>query len=133
MKQKEVYTFLTFPGTAEEAVAFYVSLFDDAEILDMTRITERDRGEVGKILNLTFTLAGQNFMALDMEEQYFVPFSWTTSILIDCPSEAEFDRLFEAFSKEGQVMMGPEEIGPLKKAAWVTDRYGVTWQVIFRP
>ncbi|WP_239257365.1 VOC family protein [Listeria ilorinensis] len=133
MRQKEVYTFLTFPGTAEEAVDFYVSLFKDAKILDMTRISERDRGEVGKILNLTFTLAGQNFMALDMEEQYFVPFSWTTSILIDCPNEAEFDRLFEAFAKDGKVMMGPEEIGLLKKATWVTDRYGVTWQLIYRP
>lgn len=57
---QKIKSFLTFPGTAEEAVNFYVSLFPGAKILEMTRFVEGQFGEVGKVLNATFELKGSS-------------------------------------------------------------------------
>lgn len=46
-------------------------------------------------------------------------------------TEDEFDTLFEKLAKEGTVMMGPEAVEALRKVAWVTDKYGITWQLAF--
>ncbi|EUJ43260.1 VOC family protein [Paenilisteria rocourtiae] len=127
-----VSTFLTFSGEAEAAMDFYVELFgEDAKTFGKTYIGEADRGETGKLLNGTFEIRGQSFMVMDMEAEYATPFSWAASILVQCEEEEEFDRLFAAFSDEGSVMMGPIELPPFKKVTWVTDKFGVTWQLVW--
>ncbi|KGL37437.1 hypothetical protein BMT55_08985 [Listeria newyorkensis] len=127
-----VSTFLTFSGEAEAAMDFYVELFGkDAKALGKTYIGENDRGETGKLLNGTFEIRGQSFMVMDMEAEYATPFSWATTILVQCEEESEFDRLFAAFSDGGSVMMGPIELPPFKKVTWVTDKFGVTWQLVW--
>ncbi|MGY3777265.1 VOC family protein [Isobaculum melis] len=131
-RKTSISTFLTFGGTADEAVTFYLSLFpNESHLLSKTTFKEGQPGIAGSILNLTFDIRGQSFMAMDMEEKYLTNFSWATSILVQCTDETEFDRLFQAFSKQGHVMMGPEAIMDLNKACWVTDRFGVTWQLIW--
>lgn len=130
-QDKAVSTFFTFPGTAEEAIHFYVSLFEDAEIQSMDYFKEGQPGEVGKVMHGKFSIKGHSFMAMDMEKKYITDFSWATSIFVYCDDEAEFDRLFSAFSKGGTVMMGPESVNHLRKVAWVTDSYGVTWQLVW--
>lgn len=131
-QKKNISTFLTFGGTAEEAVTFYLSLFPgESKILAQSSFKEGQPGIPDTILNLTFEIRGQSFMAMDMEKKYLTDFSWATSILVQCDDEAEFDRLFEAFSTQGHVMMGPEAVMDIKKACWVTDRFGVTWQLIW--
>jgi predicted 3-demethylubiquinone-9 3-methyltransferase (glyoxalase superfamily) len=68
-------------------------------------------------------------MFLDMASAYPAPeFNWAVSIHIYCDDESEFDVIFNKLSQGGTVMMGPEPVAHFRKCAWVTDKFGVTWQ-----
>lgn len=129
-KQTTIIPFLTFPGTAETAVNFYVAIFPNSKINEITRIENPEHGEVGKVLNLDFELDGLQFYALDMEKKYLPDFTWAISLYKECSVEEEFNTIFKLLSDKGQVLMGPEPIMDLKLATWVTDRFGVTWQLV---
>lgn len=131
-ENSRITTFFTFSGNAEEAVTFYTDLFPDSSIVNLTRITKDMRGEEGKLLHCIFNLMGQPFMAMDLEKEYYdTDFSWATSHFVDCSSEEEFDKLFTGLSEGGIVMMGPEPVFNLRKVAWVTDRFHITWQLVW--
>lgn len=70
-------------------------------------------------------------MIMDMTNNASPDFSWATTTLYFADTEDEFDTLFEKLAKEGTVMMGPEAVEALRKVAWVTDKYGITWQLAF--
>ena len=123
--------FLAFPGHAEEAMNYYVSVFPDSRVVELTRFGKDAPGPEGQVLNGTFELMGQPFMVMDMDPSQVPAFSWATSLLVTCADEAEFDTLFGELSAGGAVMMGPEQVLHLRKVAWVTDRYGVTWQLVW--
>lgn len=127
-----VTTFLTFSGNAEEAMNYYISIFPNSEILELTRYKDGKMGTPGTVLNGTFKIYDQIFMAMDLPQPHAPEFTWGISLLINCKEESEFDSYFEKLSTDGFVMMGPEEVMDIKKAAWVTDKFGVTWQLIFR-
>lgn len=129
--KKGITPFLTFPGTAEEAINFYVSVFPGSEILELSRYEKGMPGPEGKVINGYFRLKGQEFMAMDMDESDAPEFNWAISLFVNCEAEAEFDDLFNRLSADGTVLMGPEAVMHIRKAAWVTDRFGVTWQLIF--
>lgn len=129
-KQTSIIPFLTFPGTAEEAVKFYVAIFPNSKINEITRIESPEQGEVGKVLNLDFELDGLQFYALDMEKKYLPDFTWAISLYKDCTIEEEFYNIFNQLSIKGNVLMGPEPIMDLKLVTWVTDQFGVTWQLV---
>lgn len=123
--------FLTFSGCAEEAVNFYVSIFPNSKITNISKYGKGERVEEGKLLNATFELKGNVFLAMDIEKEYAPGFSWGISLFITCESLDEFDHLFNKLSSEGNVLMGPEPIFNLRKVAWVTDKFGVTWQLVW--
>lgn len=127
-----ILTFFAFAGTSENAMNFYVSVFPDSKIISVDYFKKGERGEEGKVLNGTFELMGKKFMVLDMEKQYAVPFSWSISQFVICRSENEFDSLFAKLSEGGTVMMGPEQVNQLRKVSWVTDKFGVTWQLVWQ-
>lgn len=130
-KYDEVVPFFTFGGNAQEAVDFYVKTFPHAKILHAEYFTEGMPGEVGKAMNILFTIKGRQFCAMDIEEKYWTGFSWGYSTLVYCDTEQEFDALFEALEDKGSVMMGPEKVMDLRKVAWVTDMFGLTWQLVW--
>lgn len=130
----QLSVFLTFNGTAEEAMKFYQEILPNAKIENLT-LFEKDapNGDEGKVLNGTLSFAGQEILFMDMQQKYPAPaFSWATSLFVTCVSEAEFDKIFNAVAQEGFVMMGPEPVMDIRKCAWVTDKFGVTWQLIWR-
>lgn len=130
---KPVSTFLTFNGNAEEAMNFYLATFPDIKQVALTYFTEPEQGgEIGKVLNGTFEIKNAAFMVMDMTDNASPDFSWSASTIYFAETESEFDDLFNKLSKEGTVMMGPEEVEQLRKVAWVTDKYGVTWQLVFQ-
>lgn len=129
---QKILPFLSFGGVAEEAVNYYISVFPDAKIISLAHITDSANGEPGKVLNILFEIMGQQFMAMDMEKQHTPEFSWGISMFINCDSEEEFDMIFKKLSENGIVMMGPEPVLEFKKVAWVTDKYNLTWQLVWK-
>lgn len=118
--QKKITTFLTFHDQAEEAAEFYTSVFDDSRIVSTSRYGEAGPGAAGKVMTTTFELAGQEFVALNGGPSF--SFAQGISLYVDCETQEEVDELWEQLSEGG-------ETGP---CGWLTDRFGVSWQVIPR-
>lgn len=126
-----VRPFITLGGTAEEAINYYVSVFPDSEVVALTRIEEGMPGKAGDLLTGVFSIRGEEIMVMNMEKEQAPEPSWMITLLIMFPDEAEFDEIFQKLSLGGAVMMGPEPVMDLRKVAWVTDKFGVTWQLVF--
>jgi predicted 3-demethylubiquinone-9 3-methyltransferase (glyoxalase superfamily) len=131
MMQK-ITPFLWFDNQAEEAMNFYVSLFDHSKIVSIFRYPEgvedeHMQGMEGKVLTGVFELDGYQFMALDGGPQF--QFNPSISFFVQCDSEAEIDRLHKELSQGGAELMPLQEYDFAKKYAWVQDRYGVSWQL----
>ncbi|MGY5800272.1 VOC family protein [Rhizobium hainanense] len=110
---------LWFAKEAEEAANFYVSLFPGSRIDHVQKnVVDTPAGKPDEVLVVNFTLAGQRFMALNGGSR--IEFNHAISLEIDCIDQAEVDRLWEGLTDGG----APVECG------WVTDRYGVSWQVV---
>jgi predicted 3-demethylubiquinone-9 3-methyltransferase (glyoxalase superfamily) len=118
--QNRITTFLTFAGQAEEAVAFYTSIFDNSKVLSTTKYGEAGPGEPGSLMSASFELDGQEFYALNGGPSF--TFSQGISLFVDCETQDEVDRYWEKLSEGG-------EPGP---CGWLTDRFGVSWQVVPR-
>ncbi|GAA1016543.1 VOC family protein [Acrocarpospora pleiomorpha] len=127
MTQK-ITTFLMFQnGDAEEAMTFYVSLFEDAKVVNVTHIPPGEPAE-GKIRHATFTLAGQEYMCIDSSGHAFT-FTPSVSLYVGCDTEEEIDRLYAALAEGGGELMPLSSYGFSTKFGWVNDRFGVSWQL----
>ncbi len=126
---RKVTPFLMFTGQAEEAMNFYVSLFDDAEIVSIERHGPGGPGEEGTIMQAVFRIGDRDFMFFDSPPVHAFTFTPSMSLFVTCADEAEIDRLFAALSEGGEVMMPLGEYPFAKKYAWLSDRFGVSWQL----
>ena len=126
---QKLTTFLMFAGQAEEAMNFYLSLFEDSKVLSITRYGPGEAGAEGSVMHATFTLNGQEFMCIDSNIEHGFTFTPAMSIYVNCESEAEIDRLFDALSNAGQVLMPLDRYPFSEKFAWLADRFGVSWQL----
>jgi predicted 3-demethylubiquinone-9 3-methyltransferase (glyoxalase superfamily) len=129
MAGQKITTFLMFEGGAEEAMNFYLSLFDDAEVVAITRYGAEGPGPEGSVMHATFAVAGQQFMVSDSYVHHQFSFTPSVSLFVDCADEAELERLFAALSEKGATLMPLGEYGFSRKFGWVNDRYGVSWQL----
>lgn len=131
MSETRLLPFLTFSGCAEEAMGYYNSIFPDSHITQTVHYAKGDMGPEGKLISGVLEIGGLRVMFMDLDSS--PDFSWATTLFYDCRSEAEFDSIFDGLANSGSVMMGPEPLNTtsvtMGKAAWVTDRYGVTWQL----
>ena len=127
-KQK-ITTFLMFDGKAEEAMNYYISVFDQAEIVSIQRYGPNEPGAEGTIAHAIFSLYGQVFMCMDSNVKHAFTFTPSISLYVACATEEEIDRLFEKLSQGGEVLM-PLAVYPFSgKFGWVADKYGVSWQL----
>jgi predicted 3-demethylubiquinone-9 3-methyltransferase (glyoxalase superfamily) len=76
-----------------------------------------------------FLLAGHRLACLDSPVQHAFTFTPAMSLFVDCTDEAEFDRAFGTLSDGGAALMPPGNYGFSTKFAWLTDRFGVSWQL----
>jgi predicted 3-demethylubiquinone-9 3-methyltransferase (glyoxalase superfamily) len=118
---QKITTFLWYDDQAEEAVAFYTSLFDDSRVVSVQRSGENGPGTPGSALVVEFELDGLRFLALNGGPQF--TFTEAMSLSVDCGSQEEVDRLWAALSGNGG------EEGP---CGWLKDRFGVSWQIVPR-
>ncbi|GAB3031890.1 VOC family protein [Mycobacterium bourgelatii] len=128
---QKVTTFLMFEGKAEEAMRFYTSLFADSEIRSIARYGPGDAGPEGTVQHATFVLAGQEFMCIDSPAAHGFTFTPSMSLYVQCDSDAEIERLFDALGAGGEVLMPLDAYPFSAKFGWVNDAFGVSWQLNF--
>ncbi len=110
---------LWYSERAEEAAAFYASLLPDSRVDRVTTLpADTPSGPEGSVRIVEFTLAGQPFMAISAGP--LDPFNQAISFIINCDTQDEIDRLWEALSEGGSV----------EQCGWLKDRYGVSWQIV---
>jgi predicted 3-demethylubiquinone-9 3-methyltransferase (glyoxalase superfamily) len=117
---RRITTFLTFNDQAEEAINFYTSIFENSRVVSTTRYGDAGPGLKGSLMSATFELAGQEFIALNGGPSF--TFAQGISLFVSCDTQDEVDELWDKLSEGG-------EKGP---CGWLTDQYGVSWQVIPR-
>lgn len=128
MKTK-VTPFLMFEGKAEEAMRFYVSLLADSRIDKILHYGAGEAGAEGTVMRADFTLAGQPVICIDSPVKHAFTFTPSMSMFVDCADENEIDTLFAKLSSGGGVMMPLADYGFSRKFGWISDRYGVSWQI----
>jgi predicted 3-demethylubiquinone-9 3-methyltransferase (glyoxalase superfamily) len=110
---------LWFDGQAEEAANFYVSLLPDSHVDQVVRsAADTPSGPEGSVLLVQFTLAGQEFTALNGGPQF--KFNESVSFVIDCADQEEVDRLWEELTADDSA----------EQCGWLKDRFGLSWQII---
>ncbi|MEZ6081862.1 MAG: VOC family protein [Pirellulaceae bacterium] len=128
MKTK-VTPFLMFEGKAEEAMQYYVSLLPNSLIEKIVRYGTGEAGAEGTVMRADFILAGQPVICIDSPAKHAFTFTPSMSLFVDCADEDEIGTLFAMLSEGGGVMMPLGDYGFSRKFAWVSDRYGVSWQL----
>lgn len=109
---------LWFDTQAEEAAAFYLTVFPRSRIVSVVRYPEGAPGPAGTVMSVEFELDGQRFVGINGGPQF--TFDEAISLLIDCADQDEVDDYWAKLSEGG------EEV----QCGWLKDRYGVSWQVI---
>ena len=126
----QIATFLTFQkDDAEEAMNFYMSLFDNSSIANVKRWGADAPGTEGTIMHVTFRLNGKLYMCSDSPPIHEWGFTPAVSNYVECKDQSQLERLFAALSENGQVMMPLNNYGFSQKFGFVEDRFGVSWQL----
>jgi predicted 3-demethylubiquinone-9 3-methyltransferase (glyoxalase superfamily) len=130
---QKVTTFLMFTGQAEAAMNLYTSLFKQSAILNITRYGANEAGAEGSVQHATFTLNGQEFMCIDSNPVHAFTFTPSMSLYVRCATEEEIDAVFATLSHDGQILMPLDRYPFSQKFGWLTDRFGVSWQLSLEP
>jgi predicted 3-demethylubiquinone-9 3-methyltransferase (glyoxalase superfamily) len=113
---------LWFDGQAEDAAAFYTSIFPDSRIDGVQRASSDTPGNhKGDVITVDFVLRGQRFIGLNGGSQF--PFTEAVSFQIDCDDQAEVNHYWDALVAGG---------GEHTQCGWLKDRFGLSWQVVPR-
>ncbi|MFE6138627.1 VOC family protein [Bacillus sp. NPDC057893] len=126
---QKITTFLMFEGKAEEAMDFYTSLFDQSEIVNISRYDEKGPGKEGTVIHATFTLNGQEFMCIDSYVKHDFTFTPSMSLYVTCDTEEEIETVFNKLAQDGAILMPLGAYPFSKKFGWLNDKYGVSWQL----
>jgi len=115
---------LWFDNNAEEAVEFYVSIFKNSKIDNVTHYGKEGydihKKKEGTVMTIDFEIEGQKFLALNGGPIF--RFNEAISFQIYCETQDEvdyyWDKLTEGGDKNAQV------------CGWLKDKFGVSWQVV---
>ena len=110
---KKITPFLWFDMQAEEAMNFYVSLFKNSKVNNISR------GPDGKAFTVSFELDGQEFMGLNAGPQF--KFNEAVSMFVNCEDQAEVDSFWNKLTADG---------GEESMCGWLKDKYGLWWQIV---
>jgi predicted 3-demethylubiquinone-9 3-methyltransferase (glyoxalase superfamily) len=118
---EKITTWLWFDSEAEEAAQFYTSIFPDSRITSVSHYGEAGPRPAGMVMTVGFELFGREFWALNGGSNYRIE-SPAISLMVDCESQEEVDRYWSRLAEGGQEIA----------CGWVTDRYGLSWQIVPR-
>ncbi len=114
----KITPFLWFDNQAEEAAAFYTSIFNNSSITDVVRYGEAGPGPAGKTMIVAFQLDGQHFRAFNGGPQF--QFTEAVSFVVNCDTQAEIDYYWNRLTEGGEE----------QACGWLKDKYGVVWQIV---
>jgi predicted 3-demethylubiquinone-9 3-methyltransferase (glyoxalase superfamily) len=109
---------LWFDTQGEEAAEFYVAVFPNSKITNVTHYSEAGPREAGMVMTVDFVLDGQRYTAINGGPEF--TFNAAVSLLINCDGQDEVDYYWEKLQEGG---------GQPIACGWLTDRYGLSWQV----
>ncbi|SCY08303.1 Glyoxalase superfamily enzyme, possibly 3-demethylubiquinone-9 3-methyltransferase [Nitrosospira sp. Nl5] len=115
---QKITPFLWFDSNAEEAMNFYVSIFKNSRVGNLTRYGDAGPGPKGTVMSAAFQLDGQDFIALNGGPHF--TFSPAISFFVNCETQQEVDELWEKLSAGGEK----------HQCGWLRDKYGLSWQII---
>jgi predicted 3-demethylubiquinone-9 3-methyltransferase (glyoxalase superfamily) len=123
---------LWFDNQAEEAVEFYVSVFDNSTVGISSRYdtaSSKVSGQPdGSVMTVDFELDGQEFVALNGGPEF--RFNPAISFIVNCSTEDEVNELWEQLSDNSEVLMPLDAYPFSDRYGWIQDQYGVSWQLI---
>jgi predicted 3-demethylubiquinone-9 3-methyltransferase (glyoxalase superfamily) len=109
---------LWFDTEAEEAAAFYTSIFENSRIIEVSHYTEAGPRPAGMALTVQFELEGQEFTALNGGPEF--TFDEAISFQVSCETQEEADEFWSRLSEGGEE----------GQCGWLKDRFGVSWQIV---
>ena len=109
---------LWFNDQAEEAVNFYVSLFQNSKVINVARYGDGGPRPKGTVMTVVFQLNGQEFVALNGGPHF--KFTEAVSFVVNCETQEEVDRFWEKLSEGGKK----------DRCGWLKDKYGLSWQIV---
>lgn len=115
---QRITPFLWFDNQAEEAINFYISLFNNSRLVSASRYGDAGPGPKGKIMTATFQLEGLEFMALNGGPHF--KFTEAISLFVKCQTQEEVDELWEKLSAGGKE----------SQCGWLKDKFGLSWQIV---
>jgi predicted 3-demethylubiquinone-9 3-methyltransferase (glyoxalase superfamily) len=113
---QKITTFLWFDNQAEEAARFYTGIFPNSEVLLDNRL-DSENSPGGTVTVVRFKLEGQEFLALNGGPMF--KFTPAISLMVSCETQEEVDELWS------KLLEGGEE----SQCGWLTDKYGLSWQI----
>lgn len=111
---------LWFKSEAEEALAYYASIIKNSSVEKVHRVGDVEPFSKGAVISATALLNGQRVLAVNGNPQF--PFTPAVSLVALCDDQREIDTYWDKLSAGGQTL----------QCGWVTDKYGVAWQVVPR-
>jgi predicted 3-demethylubiquinone-9 3-methyltransferase (glyoxalase superfamily) len=115
---QKITPFLWFNNDAEEAVRFYVSVFKNSKINQISRYGKAGPGPEGSVMTISFELDGLNMTALNGGAVF--KFNESISLVVHCDSQKEVDYYWEKLLEGGQE----------SQCGWLKDKYGLSWQIV---
>ncbi len=115
---QKIIPFLWFENQAEEAVNYYIKIFKDSRIKNITYYGETAQGSEDSVMTVSFELEGQEFNALNGGPMY--KFTEAISFYVKCTSQDEVDYYWYKLTEEGEE----------QPCGWLKDKYGVSWQIV---
>ena len=112
-------TYLWFDEQALEAATFYVNLFPQSRLGDISYYQADAQRPAGSVLTVEFEIFGRPFAALNGGPQF--PHSEAVSFQVLCDTQEDVDRLWDALTSDG---------GSESQCGWCKDRWGVSWQIV---
>lgn len=117
---QKITPFLWYSNEAEEAAAFYASIFPDSRVNNVvTMPSESPSGPPGSVKVVDFELFGQHFTA--MSAGPLDNFNHAISFVVNCQTQEEIDRYWNALLANG---------GSTEQCGWLKDRHGLCWQIV---
>ena len=116
--QKQIIPNLWFDTEAEDAAAFYTSVFPNSRVVNKLHYPEAAMREAGTVMTVEWEIDGQRFVGINGGPQF--TFSEAVSFQVTCKDQDEIDYYWEKLAEGG-------EHGP---CGWLKDKFGVSWQVV---